>query len=45
VILSPPSAALARAAAIRMAISTARNARAGVDGKLDPLMVANREML
>jgi hypothetical protein len=32
-------------AAIRMAISTARNALAGIDGKLDPLMVVNREVV
>jgi hypothetical protein len=32
-------------AAIRMAISTARNPLAGIDGKLDPSMVVNREML
>jgi hypothetical protein len=29
----------------RMAISTARNALAGLDGKLDPSMVVNREVL
>jgi hypothetical protein len=39
VILSPPSAGLGRGAAIRMAISTARNVLAGIDGKLDPSMV------
>jgi hypothetical protein len=37
VILSPHSAGLSKEAAIRMAISTAKNVPAGVDGKLDPL--------
>jgi hypothetical protein len=32
-------------AAISMAISTARNVLAGSDGKLDPSMVLNREVL
>jgi D-3-phosphoglycerate dehydrogenase len=45
VILSPHSAGLSKEAAIRMAISTARNALAGIDGKLDPSMVVNREVL
>jgi D-3-phosphoglycerate dehydrogenase len=45
VILSPPNAGLSKEAAIRMAISTARNALAGLDGKLDPSMVVNREVL
>jgi hypothetical protein len=35
----------ARRAAIRIAISTARNVLAGIDGKLDPSMVVNREVL
>ena len=35
----------AREAAIRMAVSTARNVLAGIDGKLDPSMVVNREVL
>jgi D-3-phosphoglycerate dehydrogenase / 2-oxoglutarate reductase len=45
VILSPHSAGLSKEAAIRMAISTARNVLAGIDGKLDPSMVVNREVL
>ncbi len=45
VILTPHSAALSKEAAIRMAISTARNVLAGIDGKLDPSMVVNREVL
>jgi D-3-phosphoglycerate dehydrogenase len=45
VVLSPHSAGLSKEAAIRMAISTARNVLAGIDGKLDPSMVVNREVL
>jgi D-3-phosphoglycerate dehydrogenase len=45
VILSPHNAGLSKEAAIRMAISTARNVLAGIDGKLDPTMVVNREVL
>ena len=45
VILTPHSAGLSKEAAIRMAISTARNALAALDGKLDPTMVVNREVL
>ena len=30
---------------IRMALSTARNALAGIDSKLDPAMAVNREVL
>jgi D-3-phosphoglycerate dehydrogenase / 2-oxoglutarate reductase len=45
VILSPHNAGLSKEAAIRMAISTARNVLAGIDGKLDPSMVVNREVL
>jgi D-3-phosphoglycerate dehydrogenase / 2-oxoglutarate reductase len=45
VVLSPHNAGLSKEAAIRMAISTARNALAGLDGKLDPSMVVNREVL
>jgi hypothetical protein len=44
VVLSPPRRPQ-QAAAIRMAISTARNALAGIDGKLDPSMAINRELL
>ena len=45
VVLSPHNAGLSKEAAIRMAISTARNALAALDGKLDPSMVVNREVL
>jgi D-3-phosphoglycerate dehydrogenase / 2-oxoglutarate reductase len=45
VILSPHNAGLSKEAAVRMAISTARNALAGIDGKLDPSMIVNREVL
>jgi D-3-phosphoglycerate dehydrogenase len=45
VLLTPHNAGLSKQAAIRMAISTARNALAGIDGKLDPSMVVNREVL
>jgi D-3-phosphoglycerate dehydrogenase / 2-oxoglutarate reductase len=45
VILSPHNAGLSKEAAIRMAVSTARNVLAGIDGKLDPSMVVNREVL
>jgi D-3-phosphoglycerate dehydrogenase / 2-oxoglutarate reductase len=45
VILTPHSAGLSKEAAIRMAISTARNVLAGIDGKLDRSMVVNREVL
>ena len=37
VLLSPHNAGLSKEAAIRMAILTARNALAGIDGKVDPL--------
>jgi hypothetical protein len=42
---SAPNAGLSKDAAIRMAISTARNALACIDGKLDASMVVNREVL
>jgi D-3-phosphoglycerate dehydrogenase len=45
VILTPHSAGLSKEAAVRMAISTAKNVLAGIDGKLDPSMVVNREVL
>ena len=45
VILSPHSAGLSKEAAIRMAVSTARNVLAGMDGQLDRSMVVNREVL
>jgi phosphoglycerate dehydrogenase-like enzyme len=45
VILSPHSAGLSKKAAIRVAISTAKNVLAGIDGKRDTSMVVNREVL
>lgn len=45
VILSPHTAGMSKEAALPMAVSTARNALADVDGKLDPSMVVNREVL
>jgi D-3-phosphoglycerate dehydrogenase len=45
VLLSPHTAGMSREAALRMAVSTARNALAALDGKLDPSMVVNREVL
>ena len=39
------SAGLSKEAAVRMAISTARNVLAGIDGNLDPSMVANGDLL
>jgi D-3-phosphoglycerate dehydrogenase len=45
VVLSPHVAGLSKEAAIRMAVSTARSALAGIDGTIDPSMVVNREVL
>ncbi|MGI9500067.1 MAG: hydroxyacid dehydrogenase [Geminicoccaceae bacterium] len=45
VILSPHSAGLTMECAKRMAVSTARNVLAGIDGTLDPAMVVNRDVL
>jgi D-3-phosphoglycerate dehydrogenase / 2-oxoglutarate reductase len=45
VLLSPHTAGMSHEAALRMAVSTARNALAALDGKLDPSMVVNREVL
>jgi D-3-phosphoglycerate dehydrogenase len=45
VILSPDSAGLSKESAIRMAISIARKVLADIDGRLDPSMVINREVL
>jgi D-3-phosphoglycerate dehydrogenase len=45
VILSPHSAGLTLECAKRMAVSTARNVLAGIDGTLDPAMVINRAVL
>ena len=36
---------MSQEAAIRMPISAARNALAGIDGTLDPSLVVNREVL
>lgn len=45
VILSPHNAGLTLECAKRMAVSTARNVLAGIDGDLDPGMVVNKEVL
>jgi D-3-phosphoglycerate dehydrogenase len=45
VIFSPHSAGLTLECAKRMAVSTARNALAGIDGDLDPAMVVNKTVL
>ncbi len=45
VILSPHSAGLTLECARRMAVSTARNVLAGIDGDLDPAMVVNKAVL
>lgn len=45
VILSPHSAGLTLECAKRMAISTAKNVLAGIDGTLDPAMVVNKHVL
>lgn len=45
VILSPHNAGVTRESARRMAVSTARNVLAGIDGDLDPAMVVNKEVL
>jgi D-3-phosphoglycerate dehydrogenase / 2-oxoglutarate reductase len=45
VLLSPHTAGMSQEAAIRMAISTARNALAGIDGTLDAGMVVNKGVL
>jgi len=45
VILSPHSAGVTKESARRMAVSTARNVLAGIDGKLDPDMVVNKDVL
>lgn len=45
VILSPHSAGLTLECAKRMAVSTARNVLAGLDGTLDPAMVVNPRVL
>jgi len=45
VILSPHSAGVTKESARRMAVSTARNVLAGIDGKLDPDMVINKDVL
>ena len=45
VILSPHSAGVTEESARRMAVSTARNVLAGIDGTLDPAMVVNKAVL
>jgi D-3-phosphoglycerate dehydrogenase len=45
VVLSPHTAALTQECAIRMAEISARNALAGLDGRLDPELVVNRAVL
>src|SRR5262245_26052948 len=45
VILTPHSAGLSKEAALHMAVSTARTVLAGIEGKLDPSMVINREVM
>jgi D-3-phosphoglycerate dehydrogenase / 2-oxoglutarate reductase len=45
VVLSPHGAGLTEQSAVRMAISTAKNLLAGLDGNLDPAMVVNRQVL
>lgn len=45
VVLSPHSAGLTMECAKRMAVSTARNVLAGIDGTLDPAMVVNKDVL
>ncbi len=45
VVLSPHIAGVTQEAAQRMAIATMQNALAGLDGRLDPATVVNREVL
>ena len=45
VVLSPHSAGLTMECAKRMAVSTIRNVLAGIDGRLDPAMVVNKDVL
>jgi D-3-phosphoglycerate dehydrogenase len=45
VVLSPHGAGLTEQSAVRMAVSTAKNLLAGLDGTLDPTMVVNRQVL
>jgi len=45
VVLSPHRAGLIRQSTVRMAVSTAKNLLAGLDGTLDPNMVFNRQVL
>ena len=45
VLLSPHTAGLTEECAARMGIATARNALDGIDGRLDPALVVNREVL
>ena len=45
VLLSPHTAGLTEECAARMGIATAKNALDGIDGRLDPALVVNREVL
>jgi D-3-phosphoglycerate dehydrogenase len=45
VILTPQGAGLSSEAASRKAVSIAKNSLAGIDAKLDPSMVVNRDVL
>ena len=45
IVLSPHSAALTEDSLVAMAVMTAKNALAGLDGKLDPELVVNRAVL
>jgi len=45
VILSPHSAGLTRECAARMAVASAENVLAGLDNRLDPTVVVNRQVL
>jgi D-3-phosphoglycerate dehydrogenase / 2-oxoglutarate reductase len=45
IVLSPHSASLTEESAIRMSLVAAQNCLDGLDGKLDPSLVVNREVL
>jgi D-3-phosphoglycerate dehydrogenase / 2-oxoglutarate reductase len=45
VVLTPHAAGVSRESAVRMAVSVARSVIEGLDGRLDPLVVVNREVL
>ena len=44
-VLMPHNAGLSRESAARMALAAAQNALDGIDGRLDPELVINREVL